>query len=345
MSRESIECLTSDIDFVVTWVDGFDPEWRTRRAAYAGENRVDEPQDFHFRDWGLLRYWFRAVEKNAPWVRKVHLITCGQVPEWLDVDNPKLNLVNHEDYIPEEYLPTFSSRPIELNLHRIEGLSERFVYFNDDMFVAAKAQPEDFFSNGMPVDLAALNVYCYDEADSAELCVVRDVGIINKHFTFRDALAAHRAKWLTARAGKYLPRTMVLLACPKFPGFVIHHCALPLLKNTLEELWMQEPDLLHETCSHRFRSITDVNIWLAKEWQLAQGAFVPARSSDYHSFYVKDVETAHAVARVARERKIKHLCVNDSMYLSDEDFALVSSLVRDAFDEAYGEPSSFERSS
>jgi hypothetical protein len=230
-------------------------------------------------------------------------------------------------------------------MHRIEGLSERFVYFNDDMFVGAKTRPEDFFRDGLPVDLAALNVYCFDEADSTQLCVVRDTGIINKHFRMREAIAAHRSKWLTLRAGKYLPRTMVLLACPKFPGFVIHHCALSFLKSTLEELWLREPDLLDETCSHRFRSVTDVSIWLAKEWQLAQGSFVPARAGDYHSFFVSDVEVASAAADAIRGQKLKHLCVNDSMHLSDEDFAKASSLVRGAFDEVYGRKSSFERSS
>ena len=69
---------------------------------------------------------------------------------WLNTENPKLTVVNHKDYIPEEYLPTFSSHPIELNLHRIKGLSEQFVYFNDDTFIINAMQPEDFFKKGLP---------------------------------------------------------------------------------------------------------------------------------------------------------------------------------------------------
>ena len=343
MRRAPVECQTSDIDFVVTWVDGSDPAWLERRAAHAGENSVDEPQDFRYRDWGLLRYWFRAVEANAPWVRKVHLVTCGQTPDWLDVTCPKLNLVNHTDYMPKEYLPTFSSNSIELGMHRIEGLSERFVYFNDDTYVGSKAQPEDFFRNGLPVDLAALNVFCFDESDSTQLCTVRDTGVINKHFKLKEAIAAQRGKWLSPKAGRYLARTLVLLACPKFPGFVIHHCAQPFLKSTFEELWQQERELLDETCSKRFRSVNDVNIWLPKEWQLAQGAFVPACAADYRSYFVGDVECARAAAQAVRTRRFKHLCVNDSMHLSDADFATASSLVRGAFEEAYDRPSSVER--
>ena len=80
----------------------------------------------------IFRYWFRAVERYAPWVNKVFLVTNGKFPDWINPDNPKLVLVKHDDYIPEEYLPTFNSCAIELHLHRIKDLSEHFVYFNDD---------------------------------------------------------------------------------------------------------------------------------------------------------------------------------------------------------------------
>ncbi|WP_331836427.1 hypothetical protein [Erysipelothrix piscisicarius] len=69
------------------------------------------------------------------WVNNVYLITYGHLPDFLNVDHPKLKIINHTDYIPSDYLPTFSSHTIELNMHRIEGLSEHFVYFNDDMFL------------------------------------------------------------------------------------------------------------------------------------------------------------------------------------------------------------------
>ena len=105
-----------------------------------------------YREWDTLRYWFRAVEKYAPWVNQVYFVTCGHVPKWLNMDAPKLHFVRHQDYIPEQYLPTFSSHPIELNLHRIEGLSEHFVYFNDDFYLTAPVQETDFFVNGLPCD-------------------------------------------------------------------------------------------------------------------------------------------------------------------------------------------------
>ena len=102
------------IDFVVTWVDGNDPAWQQEKQKYTAVNadvRVNR-----YREWDQLKYWFRAVEKYAPWVNKIHFVTWGHLPEWLDTTNPKLNIVNHKDYIPEEYLPTFSSHTIELHL-------------------------------------------------------------------------------------------------------------------------------------------------------------------------------------------------------------------------------------
>ena len=122
------------IDFVVTWVDMNDPKWKAVFAEYSGktENEKNSVSDARFRDNGFLKYWFRGVEKFAPWVRKIHFVTCGQKPDWLDENHPKINLVNHSDFIPEQFLPTYNSVVIERYLHKIPDLSEHFVYFNDD---------------------------------------------------------------------------------------------------------------------------------------------------------------------------------------------------------------------
>ena len=144
------------IDFVITWVDGNDPCWIAekqkweRSAGFLHED--DANSDCGYRpDYDMLRYWFRAVELFAPWVNKVFFVTCGQKPEWLNETCPKLKLVNHEDYIPSEYLPTFNSGVIELNYHRINDLSEYFVLFNDDMFLLQPLDEDYFFKSGKPV--------------------------------------------------------------------------------------------------------------------------------------------------------------------------------------------------
>ena len=92
-----------------------DPKWQADFSKYSGrkENTKNGVSEARFRDNGFLRYWFRGVEKFAPWVRRIHFVTSGQKPEWLDESNPKINLVNHKDYIPEEFLPTYNSVVIE----------------------------------------------------------------------------------------------------------------------------------------------------------------------------------------------------------------------------------------
>ena len=92
-----------EIDFVITWVDGGDKAWQREKACYDPAAGTDDGEE-RYRDWDLLKYWFRGVEKYAPWVRKIHFLTWGHIPEWLDTSNKKIHIVNHKDYIPKEYL-------------------------------------------------------------------------------------------------------------------------------------------------------------------------------------------------------------------------------------------------
>ena len=166
----------NEIDFVILWVDGNDPAWReefvrTRQA----EN--DDASEIRYRDWRNLHYWFRSAERFAPWVRKVHFITWGHLPAWLRRDHPKLHIVNHRDFIPAEYLPTFNSNTIELNIHRIEGLADRFVLFNDDTFLTRGCRPEDFFRRGVPCDMARLSVV---QPSSVGHIIYNDLELINR---------------------------------------------------------------------------------------------------------------------------------------------------------------------
>ena len=116
------------VDFVIIWVDGNDEQWQKEKAKDSPDKNTDY-RNIRYRDWDNLQYWFRGVEKFTPWVNKVHFVTCGHLPKWLNTNNPKLNIVKHSDFIPEKYLPTFSANPIELNIHRIKDLSEKFVFF------------------------------------------------------------------------------------------------------------------------------------------------------------------------------------------------------------------------
>ena len=108
------------IDFVVTWVNGSDESWIKERAKYLPQTKEQDLRGVQrYRDWDLMRYWFRGVEKYASWVHKIYFITCGQKPEWLNLDCPKLKLIKHSDYMPKDALPTFNSNAIEMRIHNI----------------------------------------------------------------------------------------------------------------------------------------------------------------------------------------------------------------------------------
>lgn len=104
--------------------------------------------------------------------------------------------MNHKDYIPEEYLPTFSSHPIELNLHRIKGLSEQFVYFNDDTFIINAMQPEDFFKKGLPRDYCIETALVQDDINNPFASILmNDAALVNMHYSKREVICRQWKKW------------------------------------------------------------------------------------------------------------------------------------------------------
>ncbi|XP_069620379.1 N-acetylglucosamine-1-phosphotransferase subunits alpha/beta isoform X2 [Ranitomeya imitator] len=101
-----------------------------------------------FEDNEELRYSLRSIEKHAPWVRHVFIVTNGQIPSWLNLDNPRVTIVSHQDiFLNTSHLPTFSSPAIESHIHRIPGLSQKFIYMNDDVMFGTHVWPDDFFSH------------------------------------------------------------------------------------------------------------------------------------------------------------------------------------------------------
>lgn len=139
---------------VYLWVDGSDPEWQARRSAFTGQ-KLDNTEancKGRYADNDELKYNLRAVEKYAPWIRHVFIVTDGQTPVWLDTSCPDVTVVNQNDIIPEVSRPCYNSSLIEHFLYRIPGLSEHFLYANDDMFLNKPVTPDTFFtSDGLPI--------------------------------------------------------------------------------------------------------------------------------------------------------------------------------------------------
>ncbi len=153
------ERLMWDVDFpvdaVYTWVDDSDPKWRERRARAMREAGLTGTTDVNsgdvrFRNRDELRYSLRSLAMYAPWIRNIYLVTDDQTPSWLNTDHPNIRVVPHREIFSDpSVLPTFNSHAIESQLHHIEGLSEQFLYINDDVFLGHPVTPLTFFeSNG-----------------------------------------------------------------------------------------------------------------------------------------------------------------------------------------------------
>lgn len=328
------------IDFVLPWVDGSDPEWVEQFNKYVpkeNQRSVDVGKE-RYRDTGLLRYWFRGVEKFAPWVRKIHFITNGQKPSWLNINAEKLHFVKHTDYIPEKYLPVFSSHPIELMMHRIPDLAEQIVYFNDDLFLTAPVKKNFFFKNGLPCDSAILNAFPPDDFVSHVL--MNDIEIINRHFSKFSVIKTNCSKWFSLRYGKSLLRTFCLLPWPDFTGFHVTHLPQPFLKSTLDEVWNNEKEILEKTMSHKFRSTNDVNQWLFRFWALCKGEFVPQSPTKWKKYFSFE-NPCSEICNAIKNQKYKEIVINDCGKNSEE-FAFYMEKITEAFEEILPEKSNFE---
>lgn len=330
------------IDFVVTWVDGNDPEWRKEKNKHLPTEKLVDAAANRYRDMGTLRYWFRAVEKYAPWVNKVHFITWGHLPEWLNRECPKLNIVNHKDYIPEEFLPTFSSRPIELNMHRIEGLSEHFVYFNDDVFLNAPIDESFFFKKGLPCDCAHIvNVYFENTEDMYAHGLLNSTNLINKKFSYIKSFFKHPAKFINVRYGikNNLANFLKLENTCVFSGFEEHHLAIPCLKQTLEDLWNDHEEEFCKTSNSKFRAATDITSAIIRYRQFAEGKFSPvSRKSRGKTFSISEDNSNIIKAISSSEHKV--ICINDSPYI--KDFEKAESEIIEVYEKKLPEKSEFE---
>lgn len=134
------------VDVVYTWVNGGDPAYLGECQKYAKKS-IDLNPERYRDEYQLLKYSLRSLEMFVPWVRDVYLFTKRpQVPDWLNTAHPKLKIVHHDEVIDSRYLPTFNPNTIESYLHMIPGLSEQFLYVNDDFLFGRKTTREDFIS-------------------------------------------------------------------------------------------------------------------------------------------------------------------------------------------------------
>jgi hypothetical protein len=328
-----------DIDFVITWVDMNDPKWQNKFSQYSGNknNSKNGVSKARFRDNGFMKYWFRGIDKFAPWVRKIHFVTDGQKPEWLDANNPKINLVNHADFIPGQFLPTYNSVVIERYMYRIPGLAEHFVYFNDDFYIINHVAKERFFRNGLPCDIA---VFDYNPSWSQWYVRIKNnIRIINRHFDKKEVMARDHDKWFDKSYGSKLRWNYLLKFYDKFITIRTPHNAQPYLKSTFEDVWAAEAEELTKTSANRFRALTDYTPELFRLWQICKGNFVPYNTYKDTKMFPLMIRAKQAIKAI-RNQSYTLICLNDNVHIRNYD--VVMKNIDDAFQGILPDKSSFE---
>lgn len=284
------------IDIVYLWVDGNDPQWRARRHEAARHHGAIDPGamalygnvEGRFRDNDELRYSLRALERHFPGHGHVYIVTDGQTPSWLR-PSLHLTLVDHRDLIPESRLPTFDSAHIESYVHRIPGLSERFFYFNDDVFFGAPVRVDDWFWPG--------GVFATWSDDP-----VVDGTALRPDENALENASRLSAQWLSRRSDYlHTPRTFA-------------HAPRPLLRSLLQAAELDAPELFERVRSTTFRtwaSPTLVSDFVLRR-ALALGQLRMRECAHLHVTTGCDDQAQQLDALIDAAGTLDFFCINDT---------------------------------
>lgn len=285
------------IDVVYTWVDDQDPEWRDRRdTALAARTAARGPAAWHpsataaarFTDSEELRYSLRSLHRCANWVRRIHLVTDGQVPDWLRREDPRIQLVDHRELLGGS---RFNSHAIESALHRIPGLAEHYLYLNDDVFFGRIAYPEDFF--------AAAGVARFFPSD-----LPIDPGPATSEDPPIMSAAKNGRELLRSRFGIEVRTKM-------------RHTVHPQLRSVAAQIEAENPEAIARTRAALFRSPRDLSVasslhhWYAH----AQGRSVPSTPN----YLYLDLSAPHALQALDALESLRRY---DTFCLNTEERAL-----------------------
>ncbi len=292
------------MDIVITYVNGLDPVWQKDYAEYTNVPILEK----RFRDWGTLQYLLRGIEVHMPFIRNVYLVVShrSQVPQW--VDEKELKVVLHEDFVPAEYLPTFNCNTLEMNLHRIEGLDEEYLYFNDDLFPVRDCRPEDFFRDG-------------------------------------KALIGFTRHWLGCGMFKRICRNSDSLArkalgLPQSRLFVRpQHICAPMLKSECERMCSLVADDMAKAYT-RTREGCNYNQYMFTDFLYYQGKALSEKISSKHLSVA--VSTASRIRKAIEEPKRNIICIND-VRLSEKRYESLRKIIIETFEKKFPNKSRFER--
>jgi len=292
LTERMVDDITFSIDAVYTWVDGDDPNWinskRRREADLSGTEYHEEANhEARFRSRDELKYSLRSLQMFAPWFRKIFIVTAGQVPAWLDTSDPRIEIVDHKDIYPEgDYLPTFNSNSIISRLHHIPGLSEHYVYINDDVFFGRDLGPDRFFTpTGIAKVSPSTNRRPFGEATLLD----------EPHFN----LTRNIRRLLKERFGVTVSRAIKHTPHPQLKS--VHFEMESEFKNEYEQTWASpfrdHRDIVADQLHHYYAQIT--------------GRAIPTRLR-YHYINILDDKYRLTMENTLRLRDRDTFCINDA---------------------------------
>lgn len=307
-----------DIDLVYLWVDGNDPQWKAKRDMLRGNDVRDDSQqngkdcDGRYADNDELRYSLRSVAMYAPWIRRIFIVTDGQTPDWLDISHPKIRLVDHKEILPPEVLPTFNSTVIEHMMFRIPGLSEQFLYANDDMFFGRPVSPTDFFTaDGRPI--IRFNRRLMRRATLWFKEKIQGKTLSNYNRTIQNA-----ARLVQQKYGIYV-------------GHKTHHNIDAYCRSDYEHAFEMFREEITSVMGRHFRSDDDIQRNLYSYTAMVEGKAKVRFVGNKESFKFHIDNPCH-YAKLERYKPML-FCLNDSEYATDDDRASVRNYLQKRFNE------------
>jgi len=324
LNVESTSHLKSSfpIDIVYTWVNSNDLEWLKKKNDYTqGDN--DSPNESNvasrFRENEELKFSLRSVLLNAKWVQTIYIVTDNQIPNWYKAFDNRVQFVSHETiFLKKADLPTFNSHAIESNLHRIPGLSEHFLYFNDDFFLRSPVEPSDFFSDdGIQTKFFWSNqVFIPDSLDEKSVPV--------------DIAARNNVVFLEQNYGHTTNR--------KFK-----HMPMALKKSVLEQLESEHPEIFISNSAARFRSNYDYSIVSALIHHYGYALKIALPSNISYLYASFDDELFEFKLNLLLLRRFKCFCIND-VEVCEDVLQHVSKTFTEKMELLFPIPSPYEKS-
>ena len=291
--------ITFEIDLIFSWVDGNSVEYQRARAAQAKRHVVGEGDDApaRFRQIDELKYALRSVYMFAPWVRTIYIATDSPVPEWLG-DHPRVRVVRSEEFFSDlSYLPTHNSQAVESQLHHIEGLSEHFLYSNDDMFFGRPVAPSMFFSPG--------SVTKFIEADTRI-----GLGLNNPERSGFENAARVNRRLLQQRFGRVTTRHL-------------EHTAAPLRRSVMYELEHEFAAEFAATAASPFRAKENISVTnsLYHYYSLMTGRAIVQENARVSYIDTTMVSGLASLSDLLKKRSDDFFCLNDGSFpeVSDEE--------------------------